>query len=63
MTGKNTRCRTGECAWCGRHRERLIYTVYVMDGAYHAANVCERCLEEYRAGLIRTIKEGDSNEA
>ena len=55
MAGKR---RTGKCGWCGRHKEHLRYTVYVADGAYHAANLCETCLAEYRESLRQKITEG-----
>jgi len=55
MAGKR---RTGTCSWCGRRQPRLRYTVYVADGAYHAASLCEVCLAEYRESLRRKITEG-----
>lgn len=55
MSGKK---RSGTCAWCGRHKTLLRYTVYVTEGAYHAANLCETCLAEYREDLKRKITEG-----
>ena len=48
LHGKNSRYRRGTCAWCKRGPVQLIYTVYVTDGAYHAARVCERCLMELK---------------
>lgn len=47
--------RYGTCGWCGRHNQKLTFTVYVIDGAYHAADVCQRCLDEYHRDLARKV--------
>ena len=57
MTGLKSK-RRGTCMWCNRHQVHLNYTIYVMDGAFHGANVCDRCLEEYRDSLERRVTDG-----
>ena len=47
--------RPGTCHWCGRHNVRVKYTVYALDGSFHGARVCEKCLAEYKESLRATI--------
>ena len=57
--GRGGRKRTGTCGWCGRHKAGLRYTVWVEGGAYHAANICEICLREYRESLREKVTAGN----
>lgn len=47
--------RRGQCQWCGRDRRRLNYTVYITEGNYHAARVCDSCLKQYSERLRERI--------
>ena len=55
--GAKRRVRRGTCGWCERHNQKLTMTVYVLNGAYHAADVCDRCLNEFRNNLMRKVSE------
>ena len=48
--------RYGTCGWCGRHNQKLTYTVSVEHGEYHASCVCQRCLDEYRENLGNQLR-------
>lgn len=51
MINQSLKPRVGTCGWCGRRNTDRRYAVYTADGCLRTAEVCLRCLEEYRRGL------------
>ena len=46
--GGERKRRVGTCAWCGKKGVPRQYTVYHRGGQLYTAEVCGRCLEEYK---------------
>ena len=47
--------KRGRCAWCGRHNQRLVFVVWVLDERLFTDWVCDHC----RRAMSATVNESE----